>query len=295
MLGVLPLFHIYGMTVTMLATLYEGGSYWPMPEWDAGETLELVESAGITILHGVPAMFNDLVNYPEADDYTLGTVRFANAGGSSLPLEVMRRFEELFEPQLLEGYGLTETAPVTHANRPDDRRPGSIGKPLPGVEAKVVDHDFREVEPVPEGPVDSEGRSGASPADDETELDEVVGEIVVHGPNVMKEYYGRPEANEEAFTYEEREAQGASDTSSSAELRSADRSSGARSERSEGLDETSGDTASGLRGGETASNGTDAAQGAASSRTGDARETTAPPSRGPREDEERSDSRDGKR
>ncbi|MFW5964839.1 MAG: long-chain-fatty-acid--CoA ligase [Natronomonas sp.] len=192
MLGVLPLFHIYGMTVTMLATLYEGGSYWPMAEWDAEAALELVESEGITLFHGVPAMYNDLVNHPKAAEYDLGSVRFANAGGSSLPLEVMRQFEETFEPDLMEGYGLTETAPVTHANRPDDRRPGSIGKPLPGVESKVVDHDFEEVDPVPEGPVD-----------DETALDDVVGEIVVSGPNVMKEYYNRPAANEEAFTYDD--------------------------------------------------------------------------------------------
>jgi len=191
MLGVLPLFHIYGMTVTMLATLYEGGSYWPMAEWDAEAALELVESEGITLFHGVPAMFNDLVNHPAAEEYDLASVRFANAGGSSLPLEVMRQFEETFEPDLMEGYGLTETAPVTHANRPDDRRPGSIGKPLPGVESKVVDHNFEEVDPVPEGPVD-----------DETALDDVVGEIVVSGPNVMKEYYNRPGANEEAFTHE---------------------------------------------------------------------------------------------
>jgi long-chain acyl-CoA synthetase len=192
MLGVLPLFHIYGMTVTMLATLYEGGSYWPMAEWDASEALELVESEGITLFHGVPAMYNDMVNHTDANDYDLGSVRFANAGGSSLPLEVMRRFEETFEPDLMEGYGLTETAPVTHANSPDDRRPGSIGKPLPGVESKVVNHDFEEVDPVAEGPVD-----------DEAELDDVVGEIIVSGPNVMKKYYDRPGANEEVFTYDD--------------------------------------------------------------------------------------------
>jgi long-chain acyl-CoA synthetase len=191
-LGVLPLFHIYGMTVTMLATFYEGGSFWPTPEWDAGEALELIESEGITILHGVPAMFNDMVHHEMAADYDLASVRFANAGGSSLPLEVMRQFEELFEPDLMEGYGLTETAPVTHANRPDDRRPGSIGKPLPGVDSTVVDHDFEEVAPVERGPVD-----------DETALDDVVGEIVISGPNVMKQYYNRPEANEEAFTHDE--------------------------------------------------------------------------------------------
>ena len=196
MFGALPLFHIYGMTVTMLATFYEGGSYWPVPEWDAGETLELIDEVGITILHGVPAMYNDLVNHPDAPDYDLATVRFANAGGASLPLEVMRRFEELFEPRLLEGYGLTETAPVTHANRPDDRRPGSIGKPIPGVESTVVDADFEALEPVERGPVD-----------DETDLDEVVGEIVVSGPNVMAGYDDRPEANEEAFTVDEDEVE----------------------------------------------------------------------------------------
>ncbi len=189
MLGVLPLFHIYGMSVTMLATLYGGGSYYPMPTWDAGRTLDLVSEAGITLMHAVPAMYNDLVNHPAADEYDLSTVRFANAGGSSLPMEVMRRFEKLFEPDLLEGYGLTETAPVTHANRPDDRRPGSIGKPLPGVEAMIVDGTFEELEPVEKGPID-----------DEQELDDVVGELVIAGPNVMKGYYGLPEANERAFT-----------------------------------------------------------------------------------------------
>ena len=189
MLGVLPLFHIYGMTITMLATLFEGGSYWPLPAWDAEETLALVESAGITILHGVPAMYNDVVNTPGAEDYDLSSVRFANAGGSSLPREVMERFEATFGVDLHEGYGLTETSPVTHANRPDDRRPGSIGKPIPGVESMVVDDDFEELDPVERGPVE-EG----------TDLDDVVGEIVVSGPNVMKGYYGLPEANEAAFT-----------------------------------------------------------------------------------------------
>ncbi|MFC6941424.1 long-chain fatty acid--CoA ligase [Salinirubellus sp. GCM10025818] len=189
MLGVLPLFHIYGMTITMLATLFEGGSYWSLPKWDAEESLSLIESAGITLVHGVPAMYNDAVNVPDAGSYDLSSVRFANAGGSSLPREVMERFEETFGVDLYEGYGLTETSPVTHANSPDDRRPGSIGKPIPGVESMVVDDDFEELDPVERGPV-AEG----------TDLDEVVGELVISGPNVMKGYYGLPEANEEAFT-----------------------------------------------------------------------------------------------
>jgi len=188
-LGVLPLFHIYGMTITMIATLFEGGSYWPMPEWDAEAALDLVEREGITHMHGVPAMFNDVVNTPDAGEYDLSSVEFANSGGDSLPIEVMQQFESMFDVDLFEGYGLTETAPVTHANRPDDRRPGSIGKPLPGMESKIVDHDFEELSPVERGPVD-----------DETELDDVVGELVINGPNVMKGYYGLPEANEQAFT-----------------------------------------------------------------------------------------------
>jgi len=189
MLGVLPLFHIYGMTITMIATLFEGGSYWPMSQWDAEAALELVESEGITLLHGVPAMYNDVINTPGAEAYDLSSVRFANSGGASIPIEVLETFQSTFDVDLFEGYGLTETAPVTHANRPGDNRPGSIGKPIPGVESMVVDNEFDELDPVPEGPVD-----------DETELDDVVGELVVHGPNVMEGYYQLPEANEAAFT-----------------------------------------------------------------------------------------------
>ncbi|ADJ16614.1 AMP-dependent synthetase and ligase (plasmid) [Halalkalicoccus jeotgali B3] len=192
MLGVLPLFHIYGMTVTMLATLYGGGSYHLLSEWSAQETLDLISDEGITLMHAVPTMYNDLVNYAAAKDYSLETVRFANAGGSSLPREVIQRFEELFEPSLLEGYGLTETSPVTHANRLDDRRIGSIGKPLPGVESKIVNGNFEELPPVERGPVN-----------DETNLENVVGELVIHGPNVMRGYHNLDDANEEVFTEEQ--------------------------------------------------------------------------------------------
>jgi long-chain acyl-CoA synthetase len=190
-LGVLPLFHIYGMTVTMVAVLFEGASYHPYPRWDVDAARELIESRNLTVMHGVPAMFNDMVSVNDPDAYDLSSLRFVNSGGSSLPIEVLERFEELYGIELYEGYGLTETSPVTHFNVPGARRPGSIGKPLDGVASMVVDDDFEPVPPV----------EGAGPVDESAvELDEITGEIVISGPNVMKGYADRPEATEAVFT-----------------------------------------------------------------------------------------------
>ncbi|SEV89497.1 long-chain-fatty-acid--CoA ligase [Halobacterium jilantaiense] len=190
-LGVLPLFHIYGMTVVMNATLFGGGAYYPVPEWDAQTALSLVEDAELTLMHGVPAMYNDVINQPNAEDFDLSSLRLCGVGGSGIPVEVLRRFEELYPVKIYEGYGLTETSPITHFNSPNwGRRVGSIGKPLEGVHARVVTGDFEEVAPVAEGPVD----------EDAVDTDEITGELVVSGPNVMKGYSGLPEANREAFT-----------------------------------------------------------------------------------------------
>ncbi|MFB1063482.1 long-chain fatty acid--CoA ligase [Natrinema sp. H-ect4] len=211
LVGTLPLFHIYGMSVVMNGAMYSGGTYYPVSEWDAPTVMDLLEDENITIMFGVPAMFNDMINQPDAESYEFEALRFVNSGGSSLPIEVLERFEELWGVELYEGYGLTETSPVTHANRGDARRKGSIGRPLEGVEAKIVDsaerssadhsggdeppedEDFEEVPRVEEGPIDEE----------EAAIHDITGELVIHGPNVMKEYYGLPEANDEAFTYED--------------------------------------------------------------------------------------------
>ena len=190
-LGVLPLFHIYGMTVVMNSTLFNGGAYYAMASWDAQDAVSLIEEEELTIMHGVPAMYNDVINQPNAEEFDLSSLRLCGVGGSGIPTEVLRRFEELFEPKIYEGYGLTETSPITHFNSPiEGRRVGSIGKTVPGVDSKVVDENFEEVGPVEEGPVDEEA----------VDLDEITGEIVVAGPNVMTGYYGLPDANEEAFT-----------------------------------------------------------------------------------------------
>ncbi|MFC6785980.1 long-chain fatty acid--CoA ligase [Halobaculum halobium] len=190
-LGVLPLFHIYGMTVVMNATLFDGGAYYPLPAWDAQQAFDLIESRELTLMHGVPAMYNDAINQPDAAERDLSSLRLCGVGGSGIPVEVLRRFEELFDVKIYEGYGLTETSPVTHFNTPEKgRRVGSIGKTLPGVSSMVVDDEFEEIDPVDEGPVDEE----------EVALDDVTGEVVVSGPNVMQGYHNRPEANEEVFT-----------------------------------------------------------------------------------------------
>ena len=192
-LGVLPLFHIYGMTVVMNATLFNGATYYPLPAWDAPEAISLIENAELTLMHGVPAMYNDVINQPDAEEFDLSSLRMCGVGGSGIPVEVLRRFEELYGEELVyEGYGLTETSPVTHFNTPEaGRRVGSIGKPVEGVSARVVDDEFEDVPPVERGPVDG----------DETEFDDITGDVVVAGPCVMAGYADLPEANEEAFTH----------------------------------------------------------------------------------------------
>ena len=190
-LGVLPLFHIYGMTVVMNATLFGGGAYYPLPQWDVQEAMTLVEEAELTLMHGVPAMYNDVINQPNAEEFDLSSLRQCTVGGSGIPIEVLQRFEELYPVDIYEGYGLTETSPVTHFNSPNwGRRVGSIGKSLEGIDARIVTGDFESIGPVEEGPVDEA----------EVDMDEITGELVVSGPNVMKGYSGLPEATKEAFT-----------------------------------------------------------------------------------------------
>ncbi|WP_436343396.1 long-chain-fatty-acid--CoA ligase [Natronorubrum sp. FCH18a] len=208
-LGVLPLFHIYGMTVVMNTSLFNGGAFYPLPSWDAQEAVSLIEDEQLTIMHGVPAMYNDVINQPNAEEFDLSSLRLCGVGGAGIPVEVLRQFEELYEPKVYEGYGLTETSPVTHFNSPiKGRRVGSIGKTVPGVDSKVVTEEFEEVPPIEEGPIDEESvaaetrRGESGEAAGAADLHEITGEIVVAGPNVMKGYYGLPEANEEAFTEE---------------------------------------------------------------------------------------------
>ena len=175
-LGALPLFHSFGQTVGMNASLMVGACLTLVPKFDPGEALATMQRDGVTHFYGVPTMFGALLHHPERESYDTSSLRTCITGGASMPVEVLRGFEEAFGAIVLEGYGLSETSPVASSNHPDkERKPGSIGTPIEGVEMKVVDEDDNEV---------AQGE---------------VGEIVIRGHNIMKGYWQRPDATEEAM------------------------------------------------------------------------------------------------
>jgi long-chain acyl-CoA synthetase len=175
-LGALPLFHSFGQTCSMNSAVRAGACLDLMPRFDATKALQLMDRDGVTIFQGVPTMYHALLHHPERDRYDTSKLRMCMSGGAALPVEVLRGFEEAFGVVILEGYGLSETSPVASFNHPgQERKPGSIGTPIEGVQMKVVDEDDEEVRP---------GE---------------VGEIAIRGHNVMKGYWKRPDATEEAM------------------------------------------------------------------------------------------------
>jgi long-chain acyl-CoA synthetase len=175
-LGALPFFHVFGQTCGLNSTVSKGGCLTLLPRFDPGKALEIIQRDRVTIFQGVPTMFGAILHHEGRDDFDTGSLRLCMSGGSAMPVEVMRGFEEALKCKVLEGYGLSETSPVASFNHRDrERKPGSIGTPVEGVEMKVVDDDGNDV---PQGEP---------------------GEIVIRGPNVMKGYWNRPEATEEAI------------------------------------------------------------------------------------------------
>ncbi|HET7574393.1 MAG TPA: long-chain fatty acid--CoA ligase [Solirubrobacterales bacterium] len=175
-LGALPLFHSFGQTVSMNASLRVGATLTLLPKFDPGDALAIMERERVTHFYGVPTMYGALLHHPERERFDASALRICITGGASMPVEVLRGFEAAFGCELLEGYGLSETSPVASTNHPGrPRKPGSIGTPLEEVEMRVVDEDDEEV---------AQGE---------------VGEIVIRGHNVMKGYWQRPDATAEAM------------------------------------------------------------------------------------------------
>ncbi|MDQ6803811.1 MAG: long-chain fatty acid--CoA ligase [Actinomycetota bacterium] len=175
-LGALPLFHAFGQTCALNATIAGGGMLTLIPRFDPGKALEIIERDRVTVFEGVPTMYNAMLHHPEAANFDTSTLEVCASGGAAMPVEVMHGFEEKFGCKVLEGYGLSETSPVASFNHPDrERKAGSIGTPVEDVDMKVVDDDGHDL---PTGEV---------------------GEIVIRGHNVMKGYWNRPDATAEAI------------------------------------------------------------------------------------------------
>ena len=175
-MGCLPLFHVFGLTCGLNAALASGACLTLLPRFDPGAALEMISRDKVTVFEGVPTMYAAMLHHPAAASADVSSLRVCVSGGAAMPVEVLRGFEAAFGAMILEGYGLSETSPVASFNHPDRvRKPGSIGTPIEGVEMRVIDSAGADV-PMGE-----------------------VGEIVIRGHNVMKGYWGRPEATAEAI------------------------------------------------------------------------------------------------
>ncbi len=172
MMGALPFFHVYGMTVSLLLGLYNGGKVVMVPNPRPIDiVMEAIHHERCNLFPGVPTMYIAIINHPRVHKYDLKSVEACISGAAPLPVEVQQRFEAITGGRLVEGYGLTEASPVTHSNPIyGKRKMGSIGLPFPSTDAKIVDMNTGET--LPPGKV---------------------GELCVKGPQVMKGYWNRPE------------------------------------------------------------------------------------------------------
>ena len=178
-LAVLPLFHIYALTVNMLFGLRLGAEIVLHTRFDADAVLKDLAAKKITVFPGVPTMYTAILNHPDIAKYDLSSLKFCGSGGAPLPVEVNQRFQKATGCSLLEGWGMTETSPTgtfTPAGAP--QRAGSCGLPTVGVTIKFVS-------------VDDPGR--------EVAIGER-GELCISGPNVMKGYWNKPEATADSMT-----------------------------------------------------------------------------------------------
>ncbi|RBY87242.1 long-chain fatty acid--CoA ligase [Blastococcus sp. TBT05-19] len=175
-MGCLPLFHVFGLTCSLNAGVIARSCLTLVPRFDGGKALQVIGRDRVTIFMGVPTMFAAMLHQPEGEQHDVSSLRLCVSGGSAMPVEIMRSFEERFGCIILEGYGLSETSPVASFNHPDaERKPGSIGTPIRGVEMRLVDDDGKDV---------AEGE---------------VGEIAIRGENVMKGYWQRAEETAKAI------------------------------------------------------------------------------------------------
>lgn len=169
--GGLPLFHAFGQTVTLTSAIAHGARLTLLPRFDATDALQVLARDRVTVFAAVPTMYAALLAHPGRAEYDLSALRLCVSGGAALPVETLHAFEKQFDTTILEGWGLSETSPVACFNHPDaPRKAGSIGTPIDGVSMRVLGDDGQEL--------------GVGE----------VGELAVHGHNVMKGYWRQPAA-----------------------------------------------------------------------------------------------------
>jgi long-chain acyl-CoA synthetase len=175
--GLLPWFHIYGQTAVLHFAIFSASTIIVYPRPDMEAVMKDIERYKADIFHGVPTAYIAIINHPKVKEFNLRSLKACISGAAPLPVAVLEAFEKLTGAKLREGYGLTETSPVTHVNPIEGRyKPGSIGLPVPSTMAAIADPEKPEL--LPPGQV---------------------GEIVISGPQVMKGYFKRPEENKMAF------------------------------------------------------------------------------------------------
>jgi long-chain acyl-CoA synthetase len=176
-LGVLPLFHVYGLTTVLVLSLLEGYEMVLLPKFEIKEVLKTIDKRKPTLFPGAPTIYVGLLNDASLPEYDLSSIKACISGSSPLPAYVQEKFEDLTGGKLVEGYGLTESSPVTHANFLwGKRKQGSVGVPWPNTDAKIVSLETGESLPCGE-----------------------IGEIAVKGPQVMKGYWHQEEETKQVL------------------------------------------------------------------------------------------------
>jgi long-chain acyl-CoA synthetase len=172
-IGALPFFHSFGMTTVMNVSVFKAFATVLIPKPEPKAILEAIDKYKATYIPAVPTLYNGMINFPDLKKYSIKSLGACFSGGAPLPLDTIRSFENLTGTQICEGYGLTETSPITHINPFGGKtKPGTIGLPVPNTDAKIVDvDDYTKEITTPNTP----------------------GELCLKGPQIMKGYNNRPD------------------------------------------------------------------------------------------------------